>query len=367
MYRLILLVLILLVVLSSCLPAPAAGPGVLPSQLPHLTDTPVLPPPSITYLPSATPSQPAATPTFAPTRTPTLNPMSILGLRARAYPGSDIIIEKELASAANYHRYYASYRSDGLKIYALLTIPDGEMPAGGWPAIVFNHGYIPPKEYRTTERYIAYVDWLARSGYVVFRIDYRGNDQSEGKPGGAYGDPGYTIDVMNAVASIQRYPVVNPLKIGMWGHSMGGFLTLRTMVISKDIKAGVIWSGVVGTYYDLFYNWHPNQPTPTPVPDGHGWRSEWVKSHGTPKQDPDFWDSLSANAYLADLSGPLQLHHGLADAEVPVQFSENLAAAVQSIGGTAELYTYPANDHNLSQSFTLAMQRTIAFYDKYLK
>jgi predicted acyl esterase len=39
---------------------------------------------------------------------------------------------------------------------------------------------IPPAQYRTTERYIAYVDWLARSGYIVFRIDYRGNDRSEG-------------------------------------------------------------------------------------------------------------------------------------------------------------------------------------------
>ena len=356
-----------MVSLTACLPVPSANPGGLPGLTPSLADTPVPPAASATPAPSATPPQPTLSPTLAPTITPTLNPMSILGLRARAYPGSDIVIEKELTAAVNYRRYYASYLSDGLKIYALLTIPDGEMPAGGWPAIVFNHGYIPPTQYRTTERYIAYVDWLARSGYVVFRIDYRGNDQSEGKPTGAYGDPGYTVDVLNAVASIKRYSQVNPQKIGMWGHSMGGFLTLRAMVISKDIKAGVIWSGVVGTYYDLFYNWHPSQPTPTPVPEARGWRSEWVGTHGTPKQDPAFWDSISANSYLADLSGPLQLHHDLADDEVPVQFSENLAAAVQSIGGTAELYTYPGNDHNLSLSFNLAMQRTIAFFDKYLK
>jgi len=40
----------------------------------------------------------------------------------------------------NDRRYYAYHLSEGLKIYALLTIPDGEMPAGSWPGIVFNRG-----------------------------------------------------------------------------------------------------------------------------------------------------------------------------------------------------------------------------------
>jgi len=49
-----------------------------------------------------------------------------------------------------------------------------------------------PAQYHTTERYIAYLDWLARSDYIVFRIDYRGHDRSEGEASGAYGHPGYT-------------------------------------------------------------------------------------------------------------------------------------------------------------------------------
>jgi uncharacterized protein len=143
----------------------------------------------------------------------------------------------------------------GLKIYGLLTVPYADPPEGGHPAIVFNHGYIPPTVYVTTERYIAYVDWLARAGYVVFRIDYRGHDRSEGEASGAYGNPGYTVDVLNAVAALQQYPGVNPQKIGMWGHSMGGYLTLRSMVISPDIKAGVIWAGVVASYPDMLTRW----------------------------------------------------------------------------------------------------------------
>ena len=295
--------------------------------------------------------------------------MSIAALRNGQFPGSDIVIEKELERGANYSRYYASYLSEGLKIYALLTVPDGEPPAGGWPAIVFNHGYIPPDVYKTTERYIAYVDQLARNGYIVFRIDYRGHDQSEGVATGAYGNPGYAIDVLNAVASIKRFPQANPEKIGMWGHSMGGYLTLRAMVVSPDVKVGVIWAGVVGSYEDLLYNWRRTNPgvTPSPSSTGRGWRGGWVEQYGTPEENPAFWNSISSNSYLADLSGPIQLHHGTADADVPLLFSETLWQQIINVGGYVELYKYEGDNHNISNNFSTAMSRTIEFYDRYLK
>jgi dipeptidyl aminopeptidase/acylaminoacyl peptidase len=345
---------------ESTLSATSTQPAALvidtPSPFATLTHTPTLLPPTLTN-----------TPTITLTPTPTPNPMSIQALRAGTYPGSDIVIENELAPGSGYHRYYASYLSEGLKIYALLTVPDAKMPDGGWPALVFNHGFIPPKQYRTTERYIAYVDDLARAGYIVFRIDYRGNGSSEGIAHGAYGDPGYTVDVLNAIASIKRYPQVNPQKIGMWGHSMGGFLTLRAMVISKDIKVGVIWSGVVGSYDDIINHWHRSASIPTTQPGAPNWRLSWLDTYGTPEQNPDFWNSLSANAYLADLSAPLQLHHDTSDSEVPYAFSATLANQLKALGKEGELYSYPGDDHNLANSFGQAMTRTIQFYDKYLK
>ena len=374
MWRTYLLVFTFTFLLSGCWKAgtdESSQPEVTPS---FITDIARLPPPETKVLSvpiSATLSAPISSPTIAVTPTllptPTLPPMSILAMRDNTYPGSDIVIETELEPGVNYRRFYAYYLSEGLKIYALLTVPNGTMPAGGWPAIVFNHGYIPPKEYRTTERYIVYVDRLARARYIVFRIDYRGNDRSEGTATGAYGDPGYTVDVLNAVASLQRFQQADPQKIGMWGHSMGGLLTLRAMVISDAIHAGVIWSGVVGSHTDLLYNWHRIGPTPTPRSQSRGWRAGWIELYGTPEDNPDFWNSISANTYLIDLSGPLQLHHGTADKEVPLEFSEKLAANVQAAGEIVDLFTYPENDHNLSQSFELAMDRTINFYDRFLK
>jgi dipeptidyl aminopeptidase/acylaminoacyl peptidase len=297
--------------------------------------------------------------------------MSILTMRERSYPGSAITIEATLEPGANYNRYYAWYLSDGLKIYGLLTVPFGDKPTNGWPAIVFNHGYIAPEAYKTTERYVAYVDQLARHGYIVYKIDYRGNDQSEGVAAGAYGDPGYTMDVLNAVSSLQAFPQADPERVGMWGHSMGGFLTLRAMVISKEIKAGVIWSGVVGSYPDMLCCWPhppPRIPTLSPDPDHHiSWRYQWTQLYGSPEQNPAFWNEISANSYLQDLSGPLQLHHDVGDSEVPVKFSEDLYQGLLVAGKTAEYYEYPGDDHNIANYFNLAMQRTIEFFDRYLK
>jgi dipeptidyl aminopeptidase/acylaminoacyl peptidase len=173
--------------------------------------------------------------------------------------------------------------------------------------------------------------------------------------------------VLNAVASLQRFPQANPQAIGMWGHSMGGFLVVRAMVISQEIKVGVIWSGVVASYPDMLCCWNDVDPTPVPSQDAPGWRFVWQRQYGTPEQNPIFWDAISANGYLGDLSGPLQLHQGDADDEVPVTFAQKLVETAQADGKTAELYLYPGDDHNLSHSFALAMSRTIQFFDRYLK
>ncbi len=294
--------------------------------------------------------------------------LSIEALKKGTYPGSDLVVEETLTPGSNYQRHLVSYRSEGLKIYALLTIPNGTPPKGGFPAIVFNHGYIPPAQYRTTERYVAYTNAFSSNGYILLRPDYRGHGSSEGVPSGAYGSNGYTIDVLNALSSLKKYPGVNSQKIGMWGHSMGGFITLRTMVVNKDIKAGVIWAGVVASYQDLFERWRRgNVPSTTPSTRGGSWRQTLSDKFGQPSENPEFWNSLSANSFLKDISGPLQLHHGTEDASVPVEFSQTLEKQMKQAGKTVGLFIYPGDDHNIASNFGIAAQRSVEFFDKYLK
>ncbi len=299
--------------------------------------------------------------------------LMISTLRNKPYPGSDLTVEETLPPGSNYSRYITSYVSEGNKIYALLTVPNGTPPENGWPVIIFNHGYIPPAEYRTTERYVAYTDAFSRNGYIVLKPDYRGHGNSEGEPTGAYGSNGYTIDVLNAVASVKKYRGADPERIGMWGHSMGGHITLRSMVVSKDIKAGVIWAGVVASYPDLVNRWRRSTGTPTPTPpgatpSGRGrWRAELTQKYGTPETNPAFWNSISANSFLADISGPLQLHHGTADSSVPEEFSVRLKSQMDTAGKKSELFTYAGDDHNLSRNLSVALGRSVEFFDRYLK
>jgi fermentation-respiration switch protein FrsA (DUF1100 family) len=297
------------------------------------------------------------------------HPLTIEYLRGLEYPGSPITIEQTLSAGSNYSRYLVSYQSEGLKIDAYMTVPFGEKPATGWPVVVFNHGYIPPEVYRPTERYIAYTDAFARAGYILIRPDYRGHADSEGEPTGAYGDPGYTIDVLNAISSIQQYPDADPNRVGLWGHSMGGYITARAMVVRDDIKAGVIWAGVVGSYPDMLESWtrRPNT-VPTTIPQrARRWRQVLQERFGTPDENPEFWASISTNSFVDDLSGPVQLHHGTADADVPLLFSELLYDEIAAVGLPVELYTYPGDDHNIAANFGTAMQRSVAFMDQHVK
>ncbi|MDQ3008163.1 MAG: alpha/beta fold hydrolase [bacterium] len=300
-----------------------------------------------------------------------LHPLSIESLRQREYPASDIVVEETLTPGSNYQRFRVSYTSDGLKIYALLTVPTGTQPETGWPVIVFNHGYIPPAEYRTTERYVAYTDGFSRSGYILIRPDYRGHDRSEGQPEGAYGSNAYTIDVLNAVSAIKAYPGADPERVGLWGHSMGGHITMKAMVVDPSIKVGVIWAGVVASYPDLLNNWRRRSSTFSPPPQQptstRNWRERLSGEFGTPEANPEFWRGLSANSYLNDISGPVQLQHGTADTSVPVEFSENLATELEAAGKEVELHIYQRDDHNLSQNFSTAMRRSIEYFDKTLK
>lgn len=340
--RLIHLTSLLIFLVTACSLAAPSNPLALPAI-------------SVT---TQTPQPPSATSTITLTPRPTLpNSLTIEYLRQREYPASEIVIEQALEPGVNYRRYLASYRSDGLKIYALLTVPQGELPESGWPAIVFNHGYIPPDEYRTTERYVAYVDAFARRGYIVFHSDYRGHDQSKGIATSAYRSPGYTVDVLNAVAALKAFPEADANRIGMWGHSMGGFITLRAMVVDPDIKAGVIWAGVVASYAEMFTA--PNRPR-------YGSRTV-AENYGAPEENPGFWASISANSYLPDLSGPLQLHHGTADSFVLPDFSLTLAEEARAAGQIAELYFYDGDNHNISKHFSAAMLRSIEFFDAYVK
>lgn len=306
------------------------------------------------------------------------SPISIDYLRSLNIISEKIKIEEELAEGSNYKKYVASFLSEGNKVYGLLTIPLEQKPTKGFPAIIFNHGYIPPSQYITTEGYVMYVDYLARNGFVVFKIDYRGNGRSEGDPSGSYFSSAYTIDAISALKSLQKFEKVDPQRIGIWGHSMAGNVVLRAMLVSSEIKAGVIWSGAVYSYEDFVkYKINDNSYVHKPYESKEGVSQkdretspEIQKIRSDPKSinfNSDFWNSISLTKNIKYLSNPLQIHHAINDPVININYSKDLVKVLKDNSKVYEFYEYEEGGHNISSPyFETAMERTVNFLKKNL-
>lgn len=306
-------------------------------------------------------------PNLQPTPFP-FQEMTIPSLRSRTYV-SEMGEQKKLSSNSSFSSYLTNYTSDGLHINALLTKPTGETPPDGFPAIVFVHGYIPPTLYTTTSRYVDYINFLAKNGFVVFKIDLRGHGDSEGEPGGAYYSEDYVIDTRSAMEALKSLPEVNPNRIGLWGHSMAGNVVSRAIASGADSKASAIWAGAGYTYSDLLtyrINDQSYRPPSTSNPQASR-RRLLMEKYGQFDPNNAFWKQIPATNYLSNIKGAIGLFHAVDDSVVNVEYSRNLNTILDTTAIVHELHEYPSGGHNISgSSFTKAMQATVDFYKKNL-
>jgi uncharacterized protein len=295
--------------------------------------------------------------------------LTIPYLREREYESSLGQLQ-QVSSGSSYTSYLTSYTSDKIKINALLTKPSGEMPIGGWPAVIFIHGYIPPLQYRTTEKYEDYINFLASNGLVVFKIDLRGHGDSEGEASGGYFSSDYVIDTLNAYDSLQKTDFVNPEKIGLWGHSMSGNIVMRATTVKPEIPATVIWAGAVYTYEDLAdYGISDSSYQPSQTSSESTKKRQQVREiYGNPDLNKPFWQQMAPVTYLQDLKGAIQLNHAVNDDVVSIEYSRNLNELLNEVNIPHELHEYSGGGHNINGgSFTEAMQNTVDFYKKHLQ
>ncbi len=286
-------------------------------------------------------------------------------MRAKNYESSIADLD-QISSNGNYTSYLTSYTSDGLRVNGLLTRPAGQMPTGGYPAIVFVHGYLNPATYQTTgQSYSDYVDYLARNGFVVFKIDLRGHGNSEGEAGGAYYSGDYVTDVLSARNALTKLDFVNGDKIGVWGHSMAGNVTFRSFVASQNITAVAIWGGAVFTYDDwqeFGLNDNSYRP-PSSNSERQRMREELFATYGEFNSTSDFWKMVIPTNYLEGISGAVQLNHAVNDTVVDIGYSRGLAEILESTNIEYELNEYPSGGHDIEgAAFTQAMQDTVRFF-----
>lgn len=303
-------------------------------------------------------------------RIPIETRLNIGFMRSIDYPGSSIVVEKSLDPGSNYDRYIVSFASNGLKQFAYMTVPQRLESNEDFPVVIVVHGYQVPDLYTPDGNYILQMDAFAKNGYIVFKPDLRGHGKSQGLAESAYFTDGYTIDVLNAISSIKKYPDVNPEKIGIWAHSMGANIGLRASEISDDVKVLNLVSGVVGDYNDILRNWTDKV---TYIPDRQDLElrfkgsQELISKFGQPIDNPFFWRILDPYYNVNLINCPVLIQVGLSDNQVPVEFSEKLHDRLIKNGKDSEIIKYPEANHDLDTHFVDAMNLSISFFDSKLK
>ncbi len=267
-------------------------------------------------------------------------------LRQRDYKKGKIKTEKTLSQNNNYTSYQVSYDSDGLKIYGVMNVPKGNGP---FPVIILNHGYYNTSQFQSGDGTKTMADILARNGYLTLASDYRGHGMSENDGEGRGGGhrPEYAIDVLNLIASLESLSYIDTNKIGMWGHSMGGEVSLRTIEATDRVKAVALWA-------------------PTSANASHN-SSFYGGSRQTTEDENSETYGISPINYLNYISSPISLHQGLDDTEVNPEWSKELKFALEKEGKSVEYFEYEGQDHNFKNlGWDLISKRTLDFYNKNL-
>ena len=349
-------------------PFPPTGEGVaIPSPTlqfrtvaQHPADDTAVYPPTWTPMPTAPLAAPTRVPraTPLPTRTPTPTPKPdplwryyISGMRGRRYPGGEVELHGLFGKSPDFTTYLIFYTSQGLRIGGMMNVPNGRGP---FPVIILCHGYIHPDKYATGNDTWMEADYLAKNGYVTIAPDYRSHAASD--DGVSFFHIGYAEDVLNLISSLHTVKKADTGRVGLWGHSMGGGVALKSAVVSKKVDAVVLFGSVSADERVNFANG---------MGDGPG--AYGTLRFGTPNSNNLSYKRISPINYL-HFSPPLSIHHGTGDSIVPYEWSEDLFAAAQQEGTTSELYLYPDAEHTFrDQDWDLAMSRALAFFDEHVK
>jgi uncharacterized membrane protein/pimeloyl-ACP methyl ester carboxylesterase len=294
-----------------------------------------------------------------------LFPYSIVALLDRSYKTSNVSIESTLPSNGNFKSYTIAFSADGLKEYALMDVPNTTVPAGGFPVVIVDHGYIQPNQYSTANSYKAETDYFAGQGYLVLKPDYRGNGNSE-VIDTALMRFAYPVDVLTLIASLGNIPQANKNNVFLWSHSMGGEVTLEVLEVasknddfSAKIKGAVFWAPVTDPVKWFSKQNLPNLPESKVSPFPY---TQTFKILGTPDANPELWQSLSPLNYLKNINVPVLLQHGTADTSVPYSWSVELNNDLLKLNKNVTFISYPNDNHNLPLHWSQAISADLNFF-----
>ncbi|HEX7313118.1 MAG TPA: S9 family peptidase [Pyrinomonadaceae bacterium] len=235
--------------------------------------------------------------------------------------------------------------ADGFQMPARLLKPKDFRPDRRYPVIIYIYGgpsapsvsnAWPGSNLLVDQIYLA-------EGFVLLTVDNRAATGISKRlentiAGGAY-EP-ETADLLDAVRWLKRQSWVDGNRVGVWGWSGGGSMTLSLMTRSKEFKAGI--SGA-------------------PVTDWRFYDAKWAEAlNGLPDENPEGYDRSSLVKRAGELHGRLMLIHGTYDDNVHPQNTQAFAEALIQSGKLFEQMIYPMRKHGITdRAGVLHLQRTM--------
>jgi dipeptidyl-peptidase-4 len=220
---------------------------------------------------------------------------------------------------------------DGTPLSYALTRPPGFDPAKRYPVLLYVYGG-PLAQEVTYQWQPLFLQALVQRGFIVMRLDNRGSDRrDEAFSHALHGRLG-ELEVRDQLAGLHwlaQQPGVDMHRVGVYGHSYGGYLTL--MLLAKappgTFAAGIAASPV--TRFELYDTTYTERYL------------------GTPQANPQGYRDSSVLAVSQQLTSPLLLVHGMADDNVLFTNSTALMSALQGRAMPFRFMAYPGATHQL--------------------
>ena len=246
---------------------------------------------------------------------------------------------------------------DGKTVRALLYKPVPFDPTKTYPAVMFIHGagYLQNVTRSMTSYGVnmLFHHRLTRKGYVVLDPDYR-HSKGYGRDfrTDIYGFMGGK-DLDDAVAGVDYLKstgYVDGDRVGLYGGSYGGFMTLMALFTKPDVFAcGAALRSV--TDWRTYNAWYTNPRL------------------GDPKKDEENYEKSSPLDHAEGLTKPLLILHGLKDSNVFAQDSIRLIEKLIELGKDFDAMLYPSQNHGFDdpESWIDEYKRIERFFDRHLQ
>lgn len=250
------------------------------------------------------------------------------------------------------------YRSfDGSMISAYLWMPFNLRRDGSHPAVVLPHGG-PTGQTRDTFNALAAA--LASRGYICISPNVRGSTGY----GAAFENANYQDfgggdlkDAVHAARFLVDTGYADARKLGITGGSYGGYMTLMAIGKTPDV-----WAAAVSQYGII--DWLAMLEHSDPL-----LREYEISKLGDPVKDRQVYLDTSPITYIRQAKAPLLVLQGDNDIRVPKEEAEQVVRIMQQHGQTVAAHYYPDEGHGFMkrENRVDALQRTLAWFDKYLK